>query len=54
MSNQNLTEKLQNAVTELQRVTPTFLPADGEVMTMAVEWPPGDGGLPPHRHPGGH
>ena len=20
---------------------------------MAVEWPPGDGGLPPHRHPGG-
>src|SRR5262249_18457410 len=48
MSQQDLNEKLQKAVTELQKVTPTFMPADGEVMTMVVEWPPGDGGVPPH------
>jgi len=46
-------DKLQNALTVLQTVTPTFMPADGEVMTIVVEWPPGDSGLPPHRHPGG-
>jgi quercetin dioxygenase-like cupin family protein len=53
MSTQDLNDKLQNAVTELQRVTPTFMPADGEVMTIMVTWPPGASGLPPHRHPGG-
>ena len=42
-------DKLQNALTVLQSVTPTFMPADGEVMTIVVEWPPGDHGLPPHR-----
>ena len=46
-------DKLQNALTVLQSVTPTFLPTDGEVMTIVVEWPPGESGLPPHRHPGG-
>jgi quercetin dioxygenase-like cupin family protein len=53
MSKQDANDKLQNAVTVVQSVTPTVLPADGEVMTMVVEWPPGDPGLPPHRHPGG-
>jgi quercetin dioxygenase-like cupin family protein len=53
MSEQATNEKFQNAVTELQRVTPTFVPADPEVMTIVAEWPPGDSGLPPHRHPGG-
>jgi quercetin dioxygenase-like cupin family protein len=52
MSN-NPMDKLQNAMTVLQSVTPPFLPPDAEVMTMAIEWPPGDPGLPPHRHPGG-
>jgi quercetin dioxygenase-like cupin family protein len=46
-------DKLQNAMTVLQSVTPPFLPAEGEVMTISVEWPPGESGLPPHRHPGG-
>jgi quercetin dioxygenase-like cupin family protein len=46
-------DKLQNVLTELLRVTPPFLPTDGEVMTISVEWPPGESGLPPHRHPGG-
>jgi quercetin dioxygenase-like cupin family protein len=46
-------DKLQNVLTELQTVTPPFLPADGQVMTMLIEWPPGDPGLAPHRHPGG-
>ena len=53
MSQQDINEKLKNAVTELQKVTPTFVPADPEVMTIVAEWPPGDSGLPPHRHPGG-
>jgi len=49
----DVNEKLQNAVTEVQTVTPPFMPADGQVMTIVVEYPPGDTGLPPHRHPGG-
>jgi quercetin dioxygenase-like cupin family protein len=53
MSKQDVNDKLQNAVTVLQSVTPTFLPVDGDVMTLVVEWPPGEPGLPPHRHPGG-
>ena len=46
-------DKLQNALTVIQRVTPPFLPADAEVMTVVIQWPPGDPGYPPHRHPGG-
>ena len=42
MSKQDANDKLQNAVTVVQSVAPTFLPADGEVMTMVIEWPPGD------------
>ena len=38
-------DKLQNAMTVLQSVTPPFLPAEGEVMTISVEWPPGESGL---------
>jgi quercetin dioxygenase-like cupin family protein len=49
----DIDDKLQNAMTVLQSVTPPFLPAEGEVMTISVEWPPGESGLPPHRHPGG-
>jgi hypothetical protein len=30
-------DKLQNALTVLQTVTPTSMPADGEVMTIVVE-----------------
>ena len=46
-------DKLQNALTVIQSVTPPFLPADAEVMTVVIQWPPGDPGYPPHRHPGG-
>jgi quercetin dioxygenase-like cupin family protein len=52
MSN-NPMDKVQNALTVIQSVTPPFLPADSEVMTAVIEWPPGDPGAPPHRHPGG-
>ncbi|MGH3678523.1 MAG: cupin domain-containing protein [Mycobacterium sp.] len=44
---------LQNKLTVIQSVTPPFLPADPEVMTVVVEYPPSDPGVPPHRHPGG-
>ncbi|MGI8329781.1 cupin domain-containing protein [Actinomadura scrupuli] len=53
MSKQDVDDKLRDAMTVLQSVTPAFLPTEGEVMTLAIEWPPGDPGLPPHRHPGG-
>lgn len=52
MSN-DASEKLQNALSVIQSVTPPLLPANAEVMTVVVEWPPGDAGAPPHRHPGG-
>ena len=50
---QPTSDKLQNALTVIQSVTPPFLPADAVVMTMVIQWPPGDPGYPPHRHPGG-
>ena len=53
MSKQHANDKLQNALTVIQSVTPPFLPPDAEVMTVVIEWPPGDPGMPPHRHPGG-
>jgi quercetin dioxygenase-like cupin family protein len=47
------TADLMNALTVIQSVTPPSIPADAEVMTAIVEWPPGSPGAPPHRHPGG-
>jgi quercetin dioxygenase-like cupin family protein len=46
-------EALNKALTVIQSVTPPFIPANAEVMTVILEWPPGDPGAPPHRHPGG-
>jgi quercetin dioxygenase-like cupin family protein len=40
----------QDHVTMLQNVTSPQLPANSEVMTVVVAWPPGFGGTPPHRH----
>src|SRR5262249_61658138 len=47
------TEALNKALTMIQSVTPPFIPSNAEVMTVIIEWPPGDPGAPPHRHPGG-
>jgi quercetin dioxygenase-like cupin family protein len=47
------TAELAKAITTIQTVTPPFIPADAEVMTSIIEWPPGSAGAPPHRHPGG-
>ena len=44
---------LQKALTVIQSVTPPFVPAAAEAMTVVIEWPPADPGAPPHRHPGG-
>lgn len=49
----DLNDKLHDALTELQTVTPPFMPVDAQVMTVTIEYPPGDPGFPPHRHPGG-
>jgi quercetin dioxygenase-like cupin family protein len=43
----------ENALTVIQEVQPTLIPTDAHVMTVVVTYPPGSGGAPPHRHPGG-
>ena len=50
---QEIDARLQNALTVIQSVTPPFLPVNAQAMTVVIEWPPGDPGAPPHRHPGG-
>lgn len=42
----------QTALTVLQETKPPFIPDGAEVMTVVIEFPPGDPGTPPHRHPG--
>lgn len=43
----------EKAFTVVQEVTPPFIPPAAHAMTVVVEYPPGDPGAPPHRHPGG-
>ena len=42
----------QTALTTVQEVEPPFIPAGAHAMTVVIEYPPGDPGAPPHRHPG--
>jgi quercetin dioxygenase-like cupin family protein len=42
----------RSAITVLQEAEPPFIPAGAHAMTIVVEFPPGDPGTPPHRHPG--
>jgi quercetin dioxygenase-like cupin family protein len=42
----------QTAFTTVQEARPPFFPDGAEVMTVLVEFPPGDPGTPPHRHTG--
>ena len=42
----------QTAVTVVQEAEPPFIPAGAHAMTIVVDFPPGDPGSPPHRHPG--
>ncbi len=46
-------EAWKSAFTVVQDVRPPFIPENAAVMTVVVEYPPGDPGAPPHRHPGG-
>jgi quercetin dioxygenase-like cupin family protein len=43
----------QTALTVLQDAEPPFIPTGAHAMTVVIEYPPGDPGAPPHRHPGG-
>ena len=45
-------EAWKTAVTMLQDAKPPVIPEGASGMTIAVEWPPGDPGTPPHRHSG--
>jgi quercetin dioxygenase-like cupin family protein len=38
--------------TVVQEAKPPFIPAGAHAMTVVIEYPPGDPGTPPHRHPG--
>lgn len=42
----------QTAVTVVQEVQPPIIPDGAHAMTIVVEFPAGDPGSPPHRHPG--
>ncbi|MEU4191953.1 cupin domain-containing protein [Kribbella sp. NPDC026611] len=42
----------QTALTMLQEVEPPSIPQGAHVMTVVIEYPPGDPGAPPHRHSG--
>lgn len=42
----------KTAVTVLQEAKPPSIPDGAHVMTVSVEFPPGDPGTPPHRHSG--
>ncbi|MQY12548.1 hypothetical protein SRB5_26830 [Streptomyces sp. RB5] len=46
------TEAWKTALTMLQDVTPPFIPEGAQAMTVVIEYPAGDGGAPPHKHPG--
>jgi quercetin dioxygenase-like cupin family protein len=42
----------KTAVTVLQEACPSSIPEGAHVMTLLVQFPPGDPGTPPHRHSG--
>jgi quercetin dioxygenase-like cupin family protein len=42
----------QTALTTLLEVQPPFIPERAEVITVLLQFPPGDPGTPPHRHSG--
>jgi len=43
----------ENALTVVQEVQPPLIPEGAHAMTVVVEFGPGSGGAPPHRHPHG-
>ena len=43
----------ETAITVLQEVAPPSVPEGAHAMTVIIEYPPGDPGAPPHRHPSG-
>jgi len=43
----------ESALTVVQEVQPPFIPDGAHAMTVVIEYPAGNPGAPPHRHPGG-
>jgi quercetin dioxygenase-like cupin family protein len=48
-----MSDAWKTALTVVQEVQPPFIPQGAHAMTVVIEYPPGDPGAPPHRHPGG-
>ena len=48
-----MSDAWKSALTVVQEVEPPFIPQGAHAMTVVIEYPPGDPGAPPHRHPGG-
>ena len=46
-------DAVQTALTVLQEVEPPAVAPGSHAMTVVIEYPAGDPGAPPHRHPGG-
>ena len=43
---------IESALTVVLEAEPPFIPQGAHAMTIIIEYPPGDPGTPPHRHPG--
>jgi len=43
----------ESAFTVVAEASPPFIPDGAHAMTVVIEYPAGDPGAPPHRHPGG-
>jgi len=52
MPGADVMQTLQSALSVLQDVEPPFIPAGAHAMTIVVEYPPGNPGIPPHKHSG--
>jgi len=52
MPGADVMQTLQSALSVLQEVKPPYIPAGAQAMTIVVEYPPGNPGIPPHKHSG--
>jgi quercetin dioxygenase-like cupin family protein len=52
MPGPDVMQTLQSALSVLQEVKPPFVPAGAQAMTIVVAYPPGNPGIPPHKHSG--
>ena len=52
MPGPDVLQSMQSGLSMLQEVEPPFIPAGAHAMTIVVEYPAGNPGIPPHLHSG--